>query len=83
MDEEALERQAKATDKKIGIAIAALLLVGLIGWMNRCRYEHIHSTEGSEKIARINRLTGQICYSQNDGSWNPTRFPAQPKPQRA
>jgi hypothetical protein len=76
MGEEELERQAKATDKiiakRVGIIVAVLLIIILIGWLNRYRYEHISNPE---KIVRINRYTGQICYSQSDGTWNSNRLP--------
>jgi hypothetical protein len=73
-DGESQKLQAKDTDRKLISMIILLLLLAFIGLMNRYRYEHIHSAESREQIVRISRFTGQICYSQNDGSWNSNRF---------
>jgi len=78
MNETEIELKENATDKiigkRIGIGFVVLLLVFSIGWMNRYRYDHVHTNEGRDQIARINRYTEQICYSQNDGSWNSNRY---------
>jgi len=78
MDENKLELKENADNivKRIGLTIVVLLLFGFIGWMNRYRYDHVHTNEGRDQIARINRYTEQICYSQNDGSWNSNRYMA-------
>ena len=48
-------------------AFSILFVFGLlIIWMNRYHYdEHI-----PYHIVRISRFSGQICYSQPDGTWN-------------
>lgn len=45
-----------------GLFSLAVVLV----WMNRYEYdEHI-----PYHVVRINRFSGQLCYSQPDGTWN-------------
>jgi len=52
----------------------AFVLVAVIGsfalafsfvWMNRYSYH-----QKGVQIVRVNRFTSQICYSQQDGTWN-------------
>ena len=52
----------------------AILLVAVVGsfalafslvWMNRYSYR-----QKGVQIVRVNRFTSQLCYSQNDGTWN-------------
>jgi hypothetical protein len=74
MDETAGSPPKPPDQKKIGMAVAVIVLLCLICWLNRFRYERIGHTGspnyGWEKIVRINRFTEQICYSQDNGLWS-------------
>ena len=51
---------------RIFLATGIVFLVFVLIWMNRYHYDgHI-----PYHVTRINRFSGQICYSQPDGTWN-------------
>jgi hypothetical protein len=50
--------------------IGSLVLAFCFVWINRYSYQRIGTTYRSWQIVRVNSLTGQVCYSQHDGSWN-------------
>ena len=57
---------------KTTMAVAAILFVlALTLWLNRFRYQQ--ADNGA--TTRINRFSGQICYSQSDGTWNSNQHP--------
>jgi len=59
--------------------LAAISLAFALAWMNRYQYFRIVGAEGiSERVLRINRFTGQIRYSQEDGTWNSNLIPPKP-----
>jgi hypothetical protein len=58
--------------KKLIIAAAAGVLVLTAAILWSCRY---HFERDRWQIIRLNRFTGQVCYSQKDGSWNSSSHP--------
>lgn len=70
-----------AKGKRALAAGVVVVLVMLVVWLNRYRYEHVRISDGSERVMRINRFTGQVCYAQWDGSWSAwLNGPLPPKP---
>jgi hypothetical protein len=64
-----LGREAKGRPMRRAIVLVAVIgslaLAFSLVWMNRYRYQQ-HGVQ----IVRVNRFTSQVCYSQNDGTWN-------------
>jgi hypothetical protein len=60
------------------MSVAGLLALALaLIWMNRYHYEREHI---AYHVIRINNFTGQVCYSQIDGTWNSNlNLPEAPK----
>jgi hypothetical protein len=59
------------------LAVASFVVVAsLLIWMNRYHYEREHN---AYHVIRMNNFTGQVCYSQSDGTWNSQINPSKDK----
>ncbi len=67
---EKMNRKEASMKKLLVLLVIPTIVILVLVWMNRYRYENIETLARSKKIARVNRFTGQICYSQDDGSWS-------------